>query len=179
MKYVIANGRLKKVRTRPVTTCDGCGACCRHMGTPPGFAMFYPINEDGSDTLPDYAIDSEDHEIWLRLKAERPDVEAELRAYYDAVKDGRLLDRTSELPNVDAVLAEAKAGRLDVAIEELQKQVAAHPPEAAIPCLWYDGETRRCRYYDYRPSTCRDAIKPGDDACLATRKAFRVPLPVA
>lgn len=31
----------------------------------------------------------------------------------------------------------------------------------------------RCRIYDKRPDVCRRAVKPGDTACRAIRRAFR------
>jgi Fe-S-cluster containining protein len=168
MKYVIQNGRAVALPTLPVTNCDGCGACCRHMGTPPGYAAYYPRR----GPVPGWALRSPDYERWRNLPLA---VEAELRAYYDAVKAGVLDDRTRHYPDAGAVLAAAKAGRLELAAAELAKAT----PGSAIPCLWYDAPSGRCRHYEHRPQTCRDAILPGDDACLATRRAFRVPLPMA
>ena len=33
------------------------------------------------------------------------------------------------------------------------------------PCIWLDLDTRRCRFYEHRPSICRD-FEVGSDACL-------------
>jgi len=142
MKRMIRNGRLVSIPTLPVTNCDNCGACCRGMGTPPGFAAFYPI--DG--VIAEWAEGTEDHELWLRFKADRPEAEAELQAYYDGVKDGTIVDRTAGYD---------------------------------LPCLWYDEATKRCRHYEYRPTTCREALQPGDEDCLRIRRMYRIPLPVA
>jgi len=59
------------------------------------------------------------------------------------------------------------------------------PPDGS-PCIWYDAEAKRCKHYDYRPTVCRDEVKPGDEACrrmswdlLATApsvKSVRCPL---
>lgn len=46
-----------------------------------------------------------------------------------------------------------------------------------LPCLWYDAATGRCRHYEQRPEVCRDAIQPGDEACLAARERHFIPLP--
>jgi len=43
-------------------TCDGCGACCMHMGYPPFVGMYIGESEKHSD--PD----------WLRLKRQKPDL---------------------------------------------------------------------------------------------------------
>jgi hypothetical protein len=57
MKYMIQNGKATRRVTLPIVNCEGGGACCRHMGTPPGYAMFYPKNGVISDEVkawPDY-----------------------------------------------------------------------------------------------------------------------------
>jgi Fe-S-cluster containining protein len=41
-----------------------------------------------------------------------------------------------------------------------------------LPCIWLDLETRRCKHYKFRPSCCREAIAPGDDACNYLRRMF-------
>lgn len=162
----LVNGKIVRRETGRVTSCDDCGACCRHMGTPPGYAMFYPT--DG--VIPESFKESPDYERWKNLP---PEVEADLRAYYDGVKAGTLFDRT-KFVFTDQEIAEAiKAGRLDYARNKMR--AAMNNP---IPCLWYDAETKRCAHYENRPETCRDAVMvPGNEACLATRKAFRIPLP--
>jgi Fe-S-cluster containining protein len=70
-------------------SCAGCGACCLHMGTPPGFALFYP--PAGKPMAP-WAKDSEDYALWRRLPAA---LNTALRRYYDAVQAGRMPDRTA------------------------------------------------------------------------------------
>lgn len=166
MKIMVRSGRLIRLETLPVTSCDDCGACCRHMGTPPGYAMFYAIGG-----IPDYAKESPDYERWLALP---PDVEAGLRDYYEGMIAGRLMDRTRNCVTDEEIADAVKSGRLEWAGWKIHK--AANNP---IPCLWYDEAAKRCRHYEHRPETCREAVVPGDEACLATRRAFRIPLPVA
>jgi Fe-S-cluster containining protein len=38
------------------------------------------------------------------------------------------------------------------------------------PCLWFDPEARRCRFYEHRPEVCRD-FEVGSEDCLGHRKA--------
>lgn len=168
MKLVMRGGKIVRLETLPVTTCEGCGACCRHMGTPPGYAAYYPI--DGE--IDEMWKQSPDYQRWLNLP---PEVEAALREYYDGVKGGTMFDRTNDFASAGEVLDAIKGGRLFVA-QSLVNKMAKQIP---IPCLWYDEEGKRCRHYEHRPEVCRDAIAPGDDACLATRKQFRIPLPLA
>jgi Fe-S-cluster containining protein len=87
MKRVYRNGRLVQLPTLPVTSCAGCmGSCCRHLGTPPGFAAFFsPYG------IAAWAVDSPDHEIVKHMPEE---VQAELREYYRAVFAGEIEDRT-------------------------------------------------------------------------------------
>lgn len=166
MKFMMKNGRPIRVQTRPVTDCTNCGACCRHMGTPPGYAAYYAVGGE----IADWAKESPDYARWLALPAA---VEADLRAYYVAVLAGTLADRTANYVDGEMVLADLKAGRITAAMAEIMK----NNPKSDIPCLWYDAATHQCRHYEHRPETCRDAIHPGDEGCLATRKAFRIPLP--
>ena len=37
------------------------------------------------------------------------------------------------------------------------------------PCAWLDQESRRCRYYDFRPEACR-SFEPGSEPCVMVRK---------
>lgn len=91
MKYHLERGRVVALPMAAVTDCSGCGACCRTIGTPPGYAVFYP---KPPHELAEWAAGSEDHERWLRLKAEAPAVEEELGAYYRAaLHEGTIPDR--------------------------------------------------------------------------------------
>jgi Fe-S-cluster containining protein len=103
------------------------------MGTPPGYAAFYPV--DGQ--IADWAKESPDFERWQGLPRE---AEQELREYYAAVDAGMVADRTL---NDDT------------------------------PCLWLDS-AGRCKHYEHRPETCRDAIEPGDEYCLEFRRSLPV-----
>jgi Fe-S-cluster containining protein len=48
---------------------------------------------------------------------------------------------------------------------------AAGGPFFGTPCLWFDGETRRCRHYDVRPRACRAFAIGGVDCHDARRRA--------
>lgn len=74
----------------PADPCKGCGECCTHVGTPPGYALFYP--PPGVEMI-SWAKDSDD---WLLFQAMSPDARAELDAYYAAKHAGLVEDRTRE-----------------------------------------------------------------------------------
>ena len=49
----------------------------------------------------------------------------------------------------------------------IEKRLSDAP--AADPCAWLDQETRRCRFYEFRPEVCR-SFEPGSGACQLVRK---------
>jgi hypothetical protein len=57
MKYRIGKNGLVALPTLPVTNCDDCGACCRAMGTPPGYHAPHPANDGRSWFLPAVVFD--------------------------------------------------------------------------------------------------------------------------
>jgi Fe-S-cluster containining protein len=63
-----------------IQSCEGCGACCMEMGTPPGFAIFF-----GHHSLKDLA-EYPDAEIMASMPQELRD---ELLAYYVAAVAGK------------------------------------------------------------------------------------------
>lgn len=71
-------------------TCDDCGACCRHVGTPPGFALYFPV---AGQLTPEWGWQNEDG---LIIAAMPEDVYRELRDYYAAVDRGEVADRTQD-----------------------------------------------------------------------------------
>lgn len=166
-KLLLKNGRITRVATLPIVNCDNCGACCMHMGAPPGYGFFY------ADVIEAEATESPDYQRWLNLPTE---VEAELREYYRAVHAGEIEDRTKDFGKVDRVIDLAKKGMTVQAIELWQRITARAKP---IPCLWFDESTKRCRHYEHRPEVCRSSVAPGDDVCKATRRRFNILLPVA
>ena len=122
-----------KRRSLPVVSCDGCGACCMHIGTPPAmFPLFANLGEKDPETCRRMGGD-DDFDIW---EAMPESLRQELADYYRAV----LIDKN--IPS--------RSGK-------------------GMPCLWFDEETRRCRHYEHRPSTCRDFEVGGVD-CLGHRK---------
>lgn len=68
-------------------------------------------------------------------------------------------------PGVNPLPPDLKAELQALVIEYLTTEF---PPDDS-PCIWYDAQTKRCRHYDYRPTLCRDEVKPGDAACLRWR----------
>jgi Fe-S-cluster containining protein len=36
--------------------------------------------------------------------------------------------------------------------------------EQGLPCLWYDGEKKQCRFYNWRPDVCRE-FEMGGESC--------------
>ncbi|GAC1448072.1 MAG: hypothetical protein NVSMB9_30890 [Isosphaeraceae bacterium] len=110
------------IRSLPVIdSCEGCGACCLVVTSPPFRRLF---NEAGEDA-------------WERLRWERPELFAELLA-------------------------------------EDQGLQARGGPFFGTPCLWYDGETGRCRHHESRPRACREFAIGGEDCRDARRRAGRV-----
>jgi Fe-S-cluster containining protein len=102
--------------------CDGCGACCRTMGAPPGYVVVVMNPE----AWPQYTGDHE---------------------------------------RVDSLPDEAKSELLDHISSDLWAE--------GDPCLWLDQNTGRCRWYEYRPSVCRE-FRVGSPECLAWRDRFDV-----
>ena len=41
------------------------------------------------------------------------------------------------------------------------------------PCCWFDVKTLRCRFYDWRPSVCRD-FDVGSEGCRCWRDEFNI-----
>lgn len=41
------------------------------------------------------------------------------------------------------------------------------------PCCWYDAAARRCRWYEHRPSICRE-LAVGSKGCLSWRKQYHI-----
>jgi Fe-S-cluster containining protein len=41
------------------------------------------------------------------------------------------------------------------------------------PCCWLDLETKRCRWYEWRPQICRD-LDPGSEGCRVWRDEYNV-----
>ena len=64
-------------KSKPVTSCDKCGACCTHMATPPMFAAFFPPR---GKKMPKFMFGTEDHDI---VKTFSRALWAETRALFD------------------------------------------------------------------------------------------------
>ena len=81
---------MKKMEKRtplPVVSCEGCGACCMHMGTPPGYSWFFP--SDGRE-LGEWAAESDD---WPVFRAMPEGLRRELAEYYAAARRLPIEDR--------------------------------------------------------------------------------------
>lgn len=68
------------------------------------------------------------------------------------------------------VPAEAKAE-----IEAYRKALIAGTVEGNGdgPCCWLDRSTNRCRWYEHRPSICRE-LEPGSDGCHTWRAEYNI-----
>lgn len=163
------NGKIVRRETGKVINCDNCGSCCMHMGTPPGYAAFYPVDGQPRGS---WTAGSEDEALWEAMPQVLRD---ELGDYYRRVQSGELFDRSHGYVAASRAFELIQRGELRLAREAMADAAG----EVPIPCLWFDTETRRCKHYEHRPSTCRDpeVMAPGNDACLSTRKVFRIPLP--
>jgi Fe-S-cluster containining protein len=42
------------------------------------------------------------------------------------------------------------------AVAVITEHREAHEDPAGLPCCWLDLETKRCRWYEHRPTVCRD-----------------------
>lgn len=71
-----------------IDRCGGCGLCCTHLGTPPGFyPAFLSPHWDGT-----FLTDSEDYRYFLAMPEA---VREELRAYYADLDRGAVPDRAA------------------------------------------------------------------------------------
>jgi Fe-S-cluster containining protein len=52
--------------------------------------------------------------------------------------------------------------------EELERGLAANPRFEGT-CVWFDPETKGCRHYELRPSTCREFEMGGEDCVRIQR----------
>jgi Fe-S-cluster containining protein len=112
----------------PVLTCDGCGACCAGVGSPPGLLFDF-----GNPAL---------------LEAEAAGL---------PLSEWPLSEWGRSLP------ADALASLLDYYASGQQDR-----DERGLPCLWYDADAKRCRYYAHRPEACVEFEVGGED-CLRIR----------
>jgi Fe-S-cluster containining protein len=77
----------------PSVTCDGCGACCMHMGTPPGYVAFFVCHFDGTIGPAPWIKGTDEEANFAGL----PDgAKRELADYYAAVRAGHTPDRTKD-----------------------------------------------------------------------------------
>lgn len=57
---------------------------------------------------------------------------------------------------------------------EYRERLLSNPPSDDGVCIWFDESTLRCRHYEHRPDICRDGLNPGDEGCIAWRRAYGV-----
>jgi Fe-S-cluster containining protein len=77
----------------PSVSCDGCGACCTHIGTPPGYGWFFAVHEDGTIAPAPWLKGTDDERYFAGLPDE---VKRELADYYAAVRARLTPDRTAD-----------------------------------------------------------------------------------
>jgi uncharacterized protein len=44
----------------------------------------------------------------------------------------------------------------------------------AVPCFWFDLESRQCIHYEHRPEICRTGVEIGDEACRSWRAHAKI-----
>lgn len=64
--------------------------------------------------------------------------------------------------------AEAKR-LLDEYVQWLRLATKVHED---APCIWLDLDSRRCRFYEHRPSICRD-LELGGEGCRGWREQYQ------
>lgn len=98
----------------------------------------------------------------------------------------------SSPPGYLMILAQPDADWTDGPFAEDAERIKSIPPDAIaalseygdklmagafndigdVPCCWLDLETRQCRWYEHRPSVCRDELERGDAGCVAWREEY-------
>ena len=53
-------------------------------------------------------------------------------------------------------------------MKQVSRRVEADEHFEKIPCVWFNGDTKQCRHYEYRPKACRD-FEIGSDLCRLSR----------
>lgn len=53
-------------------------------------------------------------------------------------------------------------------------RIAADQQFDDLPCVWFDGNSRRCRHYEQRPAACR-RFEIGSDLCRLSRCDIGLP----
>ena len=81
----------------------------------------------------------------------------------DLWQDDDDIRRFAELP------AEARA-----ILDEHLRRLRAGERRENLACVWFDVQTKRCKFYEHRPSICRETLQPGDEACRRWREEYRI-----
>ena len=134
----------------PVVSCEGCGACCFHMGYPAYVLPRPAMTEAEIAADPQLSIRAaKDARFKQDLLNGNPgesywhsmpdDLRAEWQAYVDQY----------ELPTYDGTVASLDG-----------------------PCIWLDMETRQCKNHLHRPNICRD-FATDSPGCHDWRKHYR------
>ncbi|MCA9085763.1 MAG: YkgJ family cysteine cluster protein [Planctomycetaceae bacterium] len=61
-------------------------------------------------------------------------------------------------------------------LEPIRDRIAADEQFELLPCVWFDQQTRQCRYYDFRPDACR-RFEIGSTLCWLSRWDCEIPDP--
>ena len=134
-------------------TCKGCGACC-FMGTPPiyGYYLFvdggWPTRHERLDRQWQYA---------------QTLPKGEWQEY--CLDDWK--EMKEDIARIEAMPAEARE-----AIVRFWTAMELGEADQDGPCCWLDPETKECRWYEYRPSICRE-FPMGGEGCRSWRKRAR------
>ena len=52
---------------------------------------------------------------------------------------------------------------------EVYRATLHGPSSDGMPCCWFDQQTKRCRFHEFRPEICRQ-FEVGSEACLSHRR---------
>lgn len=89
-------------------------------------------------------------------------------AYCSPHWDGKFLTESEDYATWLAMPA-AVRDELRAYYDAVDRGEVADRARDEVPCLWFDAATKRCRNYESRPQTCREAVEPGDEYCLTFR----------
>ena len=133
----------------PVVNCEGCGACCFHMGYPAYVLPRKPMTE--------------------------AEIEADAELRERAAKDKRfkqdLLDGNSGESHWHRMPDDLRTQWQAHVSEYQQPNYDGTVDSLDGPCIWLDMETRQCIHHEYRPNICRD-FKADSSGCHDWRKHY-------
>ena len=124
-----------------VVNCNGCGACCFHMGYPAFVVPRDPMTEAEIEADADLRERADEDK---RFKQDLLDGHPG-ESYWHSMPDDLKEQWQAYVDNYQQPAYDGTVEGLDG------------------PCFWLDMETRQCTNHEYRPNICRDfkAASPG------------------